>query len=146
MFEVHFIKPYCLVQYLWARHTVNTRKDENLIQCAGGLNHLFRRIIFSNLRYGKWFLKNCISYLGTFLKYGIEEELVQFLRYWILMNLVYVLSIRVRERQGWDGGQEERAGGHPVHQGSKKNVEKTIIDHELTSPPPSSHHRNEFYN
>ena len=27
---------------------------------TGGLNHLFRRIIFSILGHGKWFLKNCI--------------------------------------------------------------------------------------
>ena len=32
---------------------------------AGGLNHLFRRIIFSIHGYGKWFLKNCISFLWS---------------------------------------------------------------------------------
>ena len=29
---------------------------------TGGLNHLFRRIIFSILEHGKWLLKNCISF------------------------------------------------------------------------------------
>ena len=29
---------------------------------AGGLNQLFRRIIFSILGHGKWYLKNCVSF------------------------------------------------------------------------------------
>jgi len=46
---------------------------------TGGLNHLFRRIIFSIHGHGKWFMKNCISFLWSEKIIVIRYNLASFL-------------------------------------------------------------------
>ena len=58
---------------------------------SGGLNHLFRRIIFSIHGHGKWFLKNCISFLWSGEIIVIGYNLVSFLH--IFMENIDLISI-----------------------------------------------------